>query len=590
MAGADGTPIQYEVDFKGTQSATAALKSIRESYDKNIASVEKFDKEVIKQAERMTQAYTRRAAQALVKNKLGLDDNTRSANSLRSSLDRLAVETHKQSAATQNQATATRASAVAMRTSAIASRQASAAALQASQAAMQMATRAQRVTPALSAVGTAISRLSPQVGAIATSFGTAGGAIGGVASVLGGGAGLVVGGLIGLAGAAAIAFKHFNDETKDLARASIDLNTTLEAQVKLIEQARTAASKQQQLAMGVAGPDVQFAEVRRLEATLGQNAHERAEARRSGDHAAATRLDAQRRQIEARRDAARAQLQEARRAEAALRGDDAEGEIADARKQFTDERRQAAEKAAADQLKSGGRFNTDLTFQLQQRAASVDAARAFDTLQFGAQPSLDQIHGGRAQALSAAGSKDMGAEFAKSMKDASQFGEMRSEIEELAGVWDNYQSAGIDAFNAVGVVGIGALQGLAKGHEVSFAKAIESVGDMLVASGTRYLLEGGARALFSYGLDPTATGLLTQGSVMVGAGIAMGAAGARAAGGGGGGGGGGPPRSATPIAPSRETGARGDRPLNLTINTLKADADLGVHLKRAWAEADRQGL
>ncbi len=90
--------------------------------------------------------------------------------------------------------------------------------------------------------------------------------------------------------------------------------------------------------------------------------------------------------------------------------------------------------------------------------------------------------------------------------------------------------AGIGAFNAITSASIAsAAQAAASGE--NFGKVlIQSIGSVLVADGTKNLLEGIGRGISSYGLDPTAEALIAIGGTEITAGIGMGAA-SRGAGG-----------------------------------------------------------
>jgi hypothetical protein len=137
------------------------------------------------------------------------------------------------------------------------------------------------------------------------------------------------------------------------------------------------------------------------------------------------------------------------------------------------------------------------------------------------------------------------------------------------------------------------LSELAKGHKLAIGQIIESLGDQLVATGTITLFQGLGRALSSYGLDPTSEAMIALGGVEVGAGLAMGAAGAKAAGGsnagkgGGSAGAGGSQQAASPNAGGGSQNAPA-QPMIINITTpsvISPSAEEGLMIQKAVQRA-----
>jgi hypothetical protein len=150
---------------------------------------------------------------------------------------------------------------------------------------------------------------------------------------------------------------------------------------------------------------------------------------------------------------------------------------------------------------------------------------------------------------------------------------------------------GRETYEMLGGAGIKALQGLAKGQKITGKQVLGAIGDELVGKGTIWLFEGIARGFTSYGLDPTATALIGTGTAAIAAGIGMGAAASGGGKGGGGGAGGGRP-AATPIAASRDTGARTQGPTHVTVHysaLTRGSGEDGENVVRAIKQGMREG-
>lgn len=139
----------------------------------------------------------------------------------------------------------------------------------------------------------------------------------------------------------------------------------------------------------------------------------------------------------------------------------------------------------------------------------------------------------------------------------------------------------LGAMQAVGAASINALQMIAKGQKVTGRQIVASIGDTLVAEGQRWLFTGLARSLMG---DPSGTALIGIGTAEIAAGIGMGAVGGSGAPSGAGAGMGAGP--AEPLSsPLRADNGRSTHVV-VNVSTLKADADLGRHVKQAVREAD----
>jgi len=137
---------------------------------------------------------------------------------------------------------------------------------------------------------------------------------------------------------------------------------------------------------------------------------------------------------------------------------------------------------------------------------------------------------------------------------------------------------------------------MAKGHEIALGSVIEGIGDQMVAEGTRVLFQAAAMAFFPP-TAPFAAGLAGVGAAEIAAGLALGAAGARASGGSsagasGGGGGGEPARTnyADPFGDTARYGSTATGPMIININfptMLSPSAVDGARIQQATRQAMR---
>lgn len=141
-------------------------------------------------------------------------------------------------------------------------------------------------------------------------------------------------------------------------------------------------------------------------------------------------------------------------------------------------------------------------------------------------------------------------------------------------------------------LGIRAANEAAKGHAMGKKAAVAATGDMLVAAGTRALLEGGifSATPFMWG---SGAGMIAAGTVAIGTGLAMGAA-SRHMGGGGSGGGksSGTPQLAPATPVSIQGGAGSQQPQTVIINmqsTLTPNADDYDRMMEAANASRKQG-
>lgn len=141
-------------------------------------------------------------------------------------------------------------------------------------------------------------------------------------------------------------------------------------------------------------------------------------------------------------------------------------------------------------------------------------------------------------------------------------------------------------------LGIRAANEAAKGHAMGKKAAVAATGDMLVAAGTRALLEGGifSATPFMWG---SGAGMIAAGTVAIGTGLAMGAA-SRHMGGGGSGGGksSGTPQLAPATPVSIQGGSGPQQPQTVIINmqsTLTPNADDYDRMMEAARASRKQG-
>jgi hypothetical protein len=120
---------------------------------------------------------------------------------------------------------------------------------------------------------------------------------------------------------------------------------------------------------------------------------------------------------------------------------------------------------------------------------------------------------------------------------------------------------------------------------------VQSIGDILIASGTKAIAEGGiwSATPFMWG---SGTPMVIAGGAAIAAGIGMGAASRGMSGGGGGGASTGTPQlaPASPVAVDRTGGDTRPTVINVTMPTVVSpSAEDGERVTRALEEARRQG-
>lgn len=157
---------------------------------------------------------------------------------------------------------------------------------------------------------------------------------------------------------------------------------------------------------------------------------------------------------------------------------------------------------------------------------------------------------------------------------------------------DTYKKVGIDAFTSVGSVGINALQEVVKGHHLAFKQIIGSIGDAMVASGTRWLFEGLAMALIP-GMQANGLALAGIGTAEIGAGLALGAASSGGSVGGSGGGSQGRQefqQAHSPLAATPGNGSPNPNVVNVYFqSTMTPTPRDAIAIQRAMQEGQRQG-
>lgn len=172
---------------------------------------------------------------------------------------------------------------------------------------------------------------------------------------------------------------------------------------------------------------------------------------------------------------------------------------------------------------------------------------------------------------------------------------------------ETYQQMGTRAYQQVSVIGINALSALAKGQHVTGKMILASVGDMMVAEGTRTIFQG--LAMSANPLTPGAgAGMIGVGTAEIAAGISIGAA-TRGSTASSGGSTGTPVATApngqvywngsswergNPYAPAPANANYGTQPVNV-YNTVQMSSVVapndqdGIRVQRALDEAHRSG-
>lgn len=527
--------IQQPYEIVGIAKGVEGLRKADQSLVEHTSSWQKFDAEVTKAADRLTNTYVKRSAAAYVKNKQGLDDNTRSANSLRSSLDKLAEVTHKHANAAQATAQATQGAAL---------------------ASGAMASSVQRLLPTFSVLGASIARISPELGAMSTAVGRASGAMGGFTSVLGGPWGIAIGAAVAGLG---LLIEWFRSS-----------ESAAESAKKAYEENAKALQKMAESEM-----------------FLEQQRRDREAASTAG---VARRLAAQRQAEAQRRPFVQAELDAVVAYGAPITEEQARAQQERDRKQFDED---LARMGMPDEAKKAkARKDPNDPFLRNQRRDAADAQLRSLDAQINA-PSLDE----RAARMGRDKSSERNEAFLEKMArddevylalkeghheklralEAETFeGRMRLEKEaakrsaeldnEVARNRIEKQGMALQSVEAFGRGAIAMAQAAAKGEKISGQMILATIGDTLVGLGTQWLFEGLGYSISSFGVDPRGPLKMSLGGAAIAAGIGMGAASAGAApSAGGGGGGGGGRSSATPIEASRDSGARNQQPVHVTV-------------------------
>lgn len=436
------------------------------------------------------------------------------------------------------------------------------------------------------ALGSALGPLAPTFEALTQSIARSKGTIREMTDVLGGGAaGLAAGGAIAVIGLATEAIIKFREETEHIAKATVNYNTTLEAQVRLLNEAQKARSLSEQLASGTADPTTTFAQIRTLEARQQQIRFQQGNL--SGTD----------------QDKARAMLLESMRLERELKKvrDDYQRELLEDRefvqRDFDDEvkadrkRDLEEQKAAADAMRA--RQQAALAKEIGDANLRGDAA-------FGGadrdswKPGFERNEGMQQNALSM--QKSLAKEFVDVQKQrfTQELSLAEKHEQDLKKLDDERKKsqvqvthAALQAGEMVASAGIHALSELAKGHKISAREIMSGIGDEMVASGTRWLFEGLAQEI----INPAGgTALIGIGAAEIAAGIGFGAASADRSGAGGGGSG-----ARTRVSEPTYYGgsAASNNPGSVIVNmptVVSPSAADGQRVVQAVMQARRQGL
>jgi hypothetical protein len=409
-------------------------------------------------------------------------------------------------------------------------------------------------------MGTALSGLSPQVGGLASAFGTAGGAASGLTTAMGGVGGLVAGGLIA---ALSVGIRWFVDSRREAEQFEKQLKDTQTAAESLgesltkLQKQYAAASKAAEIALGVASTVEQQAEVNRLyrERSAIQKQLGELDASRLGDTEEFSRLSGElatkQNQIikaETQRDRALKEYNADLREQFELIGETekATDKVTSAIKRST-----AAVKEFNFTLKEQGPFGEQEIFG-PERQASLDA-------------------------LMVASKQDAYSDIVSLAENAGRELEEinRETVDVISADTTRLGQAWFEAAAVGPKVMLNAVYELAKGHEVSAAKIIETIGDTLWASGMSHVLQAAAIAWIP-GLQGPSAGLLQAGLVEMATGLAFGAMGARAGAETGGG--------AAAARPTRERDQMGpdatQGPVVVNVHALEVTDDTGRKMVR----------
>ncbi len=592
MASADGV-VEYPLQVTGVVEAAKAFSLVDQSLAKNALSQEKFAALLEKSTKRHIELIGKQSDDALVKQRLGIDANAKSANGLRAKIDELAAATKKQAQASENAARAQ--VQAAERTAAATERAAkqSAAAVQAANR-QAIATQnafaqsAQRITPAFSAAGAAISAMNPQVAALATAMGRAGGAMSGVTSVLGGPWGIAVGVAVAATGLLTSAFSEAKEKSDELYKST----------VKTMEAMRAAQQER------ITGASSFFSDVRagkgEFSDLTAQQIDDRIMATKAeidfGSNMPGGRMSAG--DLEGRRDELR-RLQEAKGAASLLAtgtslsdlptgGDGSAGvSVGGAKKKgptLADRRQSDLARADAEMAASQARMraldgfsaqlNAPPEVSVEARVAKEDAGKAELAADIEAKKkATDEEFKAREEAS------------ARATEAEIRDNERRAESSKKTA--DVMRQASAEAFGMMGAASSKVLQSIAKGEKIKGKQILAGIGDEMIAKGTGYMFEGLFRLISSYGIDQSGTAMIGVGAGAVAFGMGLGAA---TRGGAGAGKGGGSSRTASPtIAPSKSTGSQYAQPLTVNVYALEPSAAVGERIYRSTRMAQDQG-
>jgi hypothetical protein len=156
-------------------------------------------------------------------------------------------------------------------------------------------------------------------------------------------------------------------------------------------------------------------------------------------------------------------------------------------------------------------------------------------------------------------------------------------IDDAGRVQDAWDSAASSISDAMA----GLVTDLITGGEVSTAAVMKGLGDQLVGMGVKDVFAGTARAISSYGADPSAWSLIAVGGAEIAAGVGMGAAGA-AMGGGGGGGGSAGAGGGRPTPQTREDARDSGGPTVVNVYALNPTREAGRSIEQSVRAAQRK--
>ena len=423
----------------------------------------------------------------------------------------------------------------------------------------------------IGSLGGAVGQLSPQLGQLTGGIGRASAAMGAFGSLAGGPVAIA----IGVATLALGELVTWYARTEDAAKAMAD------AAVKDAERAADALAG---LRASIAGRLAAGNPLASQEANVAGATADLAAARSAGSTATQADItNAIRAQTEAinaldRATADLAATEDSRRVDAALSTFEPRGSGGGGSRAARDPNAAKADKFLADSFampSSGGSVGTGF---------DLAGAQSFDAM---------------IEEHAAAGQQMLDAEaMYQSEVDAGRkwaHDEELKRIEERREAEAKSREMALAGAQILGNTMISTLQAVAKGQKVTGKAIVGTIGDQLVASGTKTLWEGIALSANPFALGSGA-GMIGVGTSMIAAGIGMGAIGAS---GGKGGGGGGSrradnnaPQAVSPNATTRgiNNGSNG-QPIVINMPTVVSPgAEDGRRVRLALQEADRRGV